>query len=79
MSTGTFLSKNFKVLEKPKAQANTNLNHSVILEHRNKNETLLFESQAVAVLCKFLHFLFFVRKKTKKIPLFYVITLHFLA
>jgi hypothetical protein len=70
MSTGTFLSKNFKVLEKPKAQANTNLNHSVILEHRNKNETLLFESQAVAFLCKFLQFLFREEKNKEKFHCF---------
>lgn len=43
------LSKGFRVLEKscpPSPQ-------SILLEHRNKSETLLFESQAVAVLCKY--------------------------
>lgn len=53
----TFLSKNFKVLEKSKNQST--FNHSIILEHRNKNETLLFESQAVAVLCKYSEIQFF--------------------
>lgn len=42
------MGKNFKVLEKSKPPSP----HSVILEHRNKQETLLFESQAVANLCK---------------------------
>jgi hypothetical protein len=42
------MGKNFRVLEKNlKEQA-----HSIILEHRSKPETLLFESQAVANLCK---------------------------
>lgn len=51
------LSKGFRVLEKscpPSPQ-------SILLEHRNKSETLLFESQAVAVLCKY-HFLFLLEK-----------------
>lgn len=49
------LSKGFRVLEKscpPSPQ-------SILLEHRNKSETLLFESQAVAVLCKYLFFVNF--------------------
>uniref|UniRef100_A0A6B2EEV7 phosphoinositide 5-phosphatase n=1 Tax=Phlebotomus kandelakii TaxID=1109342 RepID=A0A6B2EEV7_9DIPT len=40
------MSKGFRVLEKKQPPSP----HSVILEHRNKSETLLFESQAVAVL-----------------------------
>ncbi|XP_049543929.1 synaptojanin-1 [Anopheles darlingi] len=40
------MSKGFRVLEKSKPPSP----HSVLLEHRNKAETLLFESQAVAVL-----------------------------
>lgn len=40
--------KGFRVLEKSKPPTP----HSVILEHRHKTEALLFESQAVAVLCK---------------------------
>lgn len=40
------MSKGFRVLEKSKPPSP----HSVLLEHRNKSETLLFESQAVAVL-----------------------------
>lgn len=40
--------KSFRVLEKNKAEQT----HSIILEHRSKPETLLFESQAVANLCK---------------------------
>lgn len=40
------MSKGFRVLEKSKPPSP----HSVLLEHRNKTETLLFESQAVAVL-----------------------------
>ncbi|XP_049298626.1 synaptojanin-1 [Anopheles funestus] len=40
------MSKGFRVLEKSKPPSP----HSVLLEHRNKPETLLFESQAVAVL-----------------------------
>lgn len=51
------MGKNFKVLEKSKPPSP----HSVILEHRNKQETLLFESQAVANLCKNS-----TKKKTKK-------------
>lgn len=43
------MSKGFRVLEKSKPPTP----HSVLLEHRNKSETLLFESQAVAILCKF--------------------------
>ena len=44
------MSKGFRVLEKSKPPSP----HSVLLEHRNKPETLLFESQAVAVLCKYI-------------------------
>lgn len=51
--SSNFFSKNFKVLEKPKT-GSPNINHSIILEHRNKPETLLFESQAVCVLCEYL-------------------------
>lgn len=40
------MSKGFKVLEKS-APPNP---HSILLEHRNKDETLMFESQAVVVL-----------------------------
>jgi hypothetical protein len=42
------MGKNYRVLEKNKPEQA----HSVILEHRSKPETLLFESQAVANLCK---------------------------
>lgn len=42
------LSKGFRVFEKKTP------NHSIILEHRARTqEALLFESQAIAVLCKF--------------------------
>lgn len=44
--------KSFRVLEKNKPEQT----HSIILEHRLKPETLLFESQAVANLCKFFIF-----------------------
>lgn len=47
------MSKGFRVLEKSKPPSP----HSVLLEHRNKSETLLFESQAVAVLCEYLFLL----------------------
>lgn len=40
--------KGFRVLEKSKPPSP----HSVLLEHKNKDDTLLFESQVVAVLCK---------------------------
>lgn len=40
--------KGFRVLEKSKPPNP----HSVLLEHKNKDDTLLFESQVVAVLCK---------------------------
>lgn len=41
------LSKVFRVFEKKQP------NHSIILEHRTRiHEALLFESQAIAVLCK---------------------------
>ncbi|XP_055620671.1 synaptojanin-1 [Toxorhynchites rutilus septentrionalis] len=40
------MSKGFRVLEKSKPPSP----HSILLEHRNKSETLLFESQAVAAL-----------------------------
>lgn len=42
------MGKNYKVLEKNKPEQP----HSIILEHRARPETLLFESQAVANLCK---------------------------
>lgn len=45
----SIMGKNFRVLEKKQPEQA----HSVILEHRSKPETLLFESQAVANLCKF--------------------------
>lgn len=44
------MSKGFRVLEKSKPPAP----HSVLLEHRNQPDALLFESQAVAVLCTYL-------------------------
>lgn len=40
--------KGFRVLEKSKPPSP----HSILLEYRGKENTLLFESQAVAVLCK---------------------------
>lgn len=41
------LSKGFRIFEKKQP------NHSIIMEHRNRSqEALLFESQAIAVLCK---------------------------
>lgn len=41
------LSKGFRIFEKKQP------NHSIILEHRQRTqEALLFESQAVALLCK---------------------------
>lgn len=41
------LSKGFRIFEKKQP------NHSIILEHRNRShEALLFESQAIAVICK---------------------------
>lgn len=43
------MSKGFRVLEKSKPPSP----HSILLEHRNKADALLFESQAVAVLCKY--------------------------
>jgi hypothetical protein len=42
------MGKNYRVLEKNKPEQP----HSIILEHRSRPETLLFESQAVANLCK---------------------------
>lgn len=48
--------KGFRVLEKSKPPSP----HSVLLEHKGKENTLLFESQAVAVLCKYLNVLFVV-------------------
>lgn len=42
------MSKGFRVLEKSSPPCP----HSILLEHRNKSDALLFESQAVAVLCK---------------------------
>lgn len=46
------LSKGFRIFEKKQP------NHSIILEHRQRtHEALLFESQAVAVLCKSFYFL----------------------
>lgn len=47
------LSKGFRIFEKKQP------NHSIIMEHRQRSqEALLFESQAVAVLCKhFYHWL----------------------
>lgn len=45
------LSKGFRVFEKKQP------NHSIIMEHRQRTqEALLFESQAVAVLCKHFYF-----------------------
>lgn len=44
------MSKGFRVLEKSKPPSP----HSILLEHRNKSDALLFESQAVAVLCKWI-------------------------
>lgn len=40
--------KSFRVLEKNRPEQT----HSIILEHRSRPETLLFESQTVANLCK---------------------------
>lgn len=41
------LSKGFRIFEKKQP------NHSIIMEHRNRSqEALLFESQAIAVLCE---------------------------
>lgn len=40
--------KGFRVLEKSKPPSP----YSVLLEHKSKDETLLFESQAIAVLCE---------------------------
>lgn len=48
--------KSFRVLEKSKPPSP----HSVLLERKGKDETLLFESEAVAVLCKFVIQLTFV-------------------
>lgn len=49
------LSKGFRIFEKKQP------NHSIILEHRQRTqEALLFESQAVAVLCKFFYFIIFI-------------------
>lgn len=49
------LSKGFRVFEKKQP------NHSILLEHRNRtHEGLLFESQAIAVLCKNLSFYHFI-------------------
>lgn len=43
------MSKGFRVFEKKQP------NHSIILEHRQRtHEALLFESQAIAVLCEFI-------------------------
>lgn len=42
------MGKNFRVFEKNLKEQS----HSIILEHRSKPETLLFESQAVANLCE---------------------------
>lgn len=44
------MGKGFRVLEK----SNPPNPYSVLLEQRNKEDTLLFESQAVAVLCTYL-------------------------
>lgn len=46
------MSKGFRVFEKSKPPTP----YSILLEHRNKSETLLFESNAVAVLCKLLKY-----------------------
>ena len=43
------MGKGFRVYEKLKPPSP----HSLILEQRNRKETVLFESQAVAVLCKY--------------------------
>lgn len=42
------MTKSLRVLEKSKPPSP----HSILLEHKAKEETLLFESHAVAVLCK---------------------------
>lgn len=42
------MGKNYRVLEKNKPEQA----HSVILEHRSRPETLLFESHTIANLCK---------------------------
>lgn len=46
------MGKSFRVYEKIKQKQASP--HSLLLEHRNHKETVLFESQAVAVLCKYL-------------------------
>ena len=42
------MGKNYRVLEKNKPEQP----HSIILEHRSRPETLLFESNTIANLCK---------------------------
>lgn len=48
------MGKAYRVLEKVKPPSP----YSVLLEHRFRNESLLFESQAVAVLCEYFMRLF---------------------
>lgn len=49
--------KGLRVLEKSKPPSP----HSVLLEHKGKETTLLFESQAVAVLCKYCNLLIIIQ------------------
>lgn len=49
------MGKGFRVYEKLKPPSP----HSLLLERRNHKETVLFESQAVAVLCKYITFINF--------------------
>jgi hypothetical protein len=46
------MGKNYRVLEKNKPEQA----HSVIMEHRARPETLLFESHTIANLCKIIDF-----------------------
>lgn len=62
------MGKNYRVLEKNKPEQP----HSIILEHRSRPETLLFESQAVANLCKKSELSIFFRSALK-IPLPFVL------
>lgn len=48
------MGKGFRIYEKLKPPSP----HSLLLEQRNRKDTVLFESQAVAVLCKYKLILF---------------------
>lgn len=58
------MGKGFRVLEKSKPPSP----YSILLECRGKEETLLFESQAVAVLCKFFQFILRIHTLLSKHP-----------